>query len=324
MVINKKKRVKKRAIAMSFNWLFAILAGGFILFLAIYGTVKIMEGGSNTDNTETAAKLAGILDPLGSGLASGKSASVNFNQDTKTYYRCESRSKFGDMSIAFSQRGIGDRYSEKGQFIDTNKYIFAEREIEGKKLYVYSKPFEMGFKIDDLIVISSKDYCFYQAPNEIKDEVKGLNIENIKLIDNLKNCTGTTVCFGSRTNCDISVYGMCENYNCDSKYDYGKVIKNKKEVYYVDSLMYGAIFSSNEIYECNIKRLMKRFVALSSVYMDKIKIIELKGCSSNIETDLTGMLAIARTINNSQGIYSMSQLTQTMDAKNSASICKLY
>lgn len=316
---------QKRGIALSFNWMFAIIAGIVILFLAIYATAKIIGVGEYKIYTETAAKLTGLLDPMGTGLASGKSAQINFKKETRTYYGCSDSGIFGKNTIAFSEQTFGNKFGEKGGEINTKKYVFAEQVVEGRQLNLFSKPFFMPFKIDDIIVISGGGYCFVDAPNEIKEEVLGLGIENIYFSDNLNNCTGIKVCFDFNAGCDISVYGMCEGYNCESRYDYGKIFRGSRVLYYTDSLLYAAIVSSPEIYECNLKRLMKRFVELSDVYLDKIKIIELKGCSSNIGADLINMKGLARELETSEDLFVLSQQADIVDAKNTATgVCRLY
>jgi len=313
----------KRGIAMPFNWIFAIIAGVVILFLAIYGISRYISTSEYQISTETAAKLAGLLEPMGTGLASGKSYVINFKKDTRTYYDCSDAGVWGKNTIAFSEKTFGG-WGEKGGKINTKKYVFADEIIEGKQLNLFSKPFKMPFKIDDIIVISGRDYCFYQAPNEIKDEVQGLGIENIYFSDDLKNCSGVKVCFGSNAGCDISVYGMCEGYNCENKYDYGKIIKKGKSLYYDSSLIYAAIMSSPEIYECNLKRLMKRFVELSDVYIDKIKIIKMKGCDSNVEADLNIMKAMAGSLETSEDLFVLSQEAEKINAKNQGAVCGLW
>jgi len=81
MKINRmKKRVDKKAIAMSFNWIFAIIAGGFILFLAIFAAGQFIRTGEQTIYTETAASLISLFDPLETGLASGKAHEIGFKK----------------------------------------------------------------------------------------------------------------------------------------------------------------------------------------------------------------------------------------------------
>jgi hypothetical protein len=230
---------------------------------------------------------------------------------------------FGKQTIAFSEKTFGG-WGEKGGEINSIKYIFAEEMIEGKSLYLSSMPFEMPFKVDDLIFISGKNYCFYQAPNEIKKNIQNLNLANIYVTDNSndENCTGTKVCFGSE--CEISVYGLCEDFECESKYDYGKVFKENKVLYYDNNLLYAAIFSSPKIYECNVKRLMKKFSELADVYTKKIDIIELKGCSSTLEPDLLIMIEDARALKSSEDLYILSLKAESIDKKNPTGVCSLY
>ncbi len=315
---------QKRGIAMPFNWMFAIIAGIVILFLAIYGTAKFIETSEYRVSTETAAKLATLIEPMGTGLASGKSDQINFKKDARTYYGCSDLGVFGKNTIAFAEKTFGNKFGEKGGEINTKKYVFAESVIEGKQLNLFSKSFEMPFKVADIIVISGGDYCFYQEPNEIEDEVLGLGIKNINFSEDLGACAGIKVCFGSNLGCDISVYGMCEDYNCESLYDYGKVFRRSDVLYYTDSLLYAAIVSSPEIYECNLRRLMKRFNELSLIYIDKIKIIELKGCSSNIEADLREMMVLAKGLETSEDLFLISQKAEVVDAKNQGAVCRIY
>ncbi len=319
----KNKKRDKRGIAMPFNWLFAIIVGVIILFIAIYATAKIIMGSEYQIYTETAAKLDILLDPIRPGLASGKSEQINFKKETRTYYTCSDLGTFGKQTIAFSEKTFGD-YQEKGGEINSIKYIFAEEMIEGKNLYLFSMPFEMPFKVDDLIFISGNEYCFYQAPNEIKEEIQNLNLKNIHFTESSgdKNCTGTKVCFGSK--CEISVYGLCEDFTCGSNYDYGKVFKNNKISYYDDSLLYATIVSSPEIYECNVKRLMKKLSELADVYTKKIDIIEMKDCGSIIEPDLLIMMQDAKALKSSEDLYLLSLKAESIDKRNPTGSCSLY
>jgi len=309
----------KKGFEMSFNWIFAIIAGVFILFIAIYATGKIIKGSEYQINTETAVKLDSLLDPIRPGLASGKSAQINFKKETRTYYACNEFGTFGKQTIAFSEKMFGG-WGEKGLEIKSIKYIFAEDVIEGKNLYLFSMPFEMPFKIDDLIFISGKNYCFNQVPNEIKSEIENLNLKNVYLDD--ENCTGTEVCFGSQ--CEISVYGMCNDISCKSMYDYGKVFKDDRILYYDNKLLYAAIMSSPDIYECNIKRLMKKFSELADVYTKKINTISLKGCGSTLGPDLSIMITEARALKSSEDLYSLALKAEGLEKRNPVGACSLY
>lgn len=319
-----KIRGDKRAIEMGFNWMFAIIVGVVIIFIAIYGTSKFINTSQYKVSTETAAQLDTILDPLRPGLADGKAKTIGFKKDTRTYFECSDAGDFGKNKIAFSEKTFGD-FSDKGGFIDSQKYIFSEKMIEGKELNIFSKPFFFPFKTDDIIVISGENYCFINAPNEIENEILGLGMKNIKIAESVNdvNCSGVNVCFDSQ--CDISVYGMCED-NCESNYDYGKVFKRGETIYYSNSLLYAAIMSDIDIYNCNLKRLMKRVYLLGGIYLDKTEIMELNGCSSKIKIELDVFRNQAKELETSEELFLLSLKSKNIDKANQAtsSACKLY
>ena len=113
----------------------------------------------------------------------------------------------------------------------------------------------------------NKEYCFINS-EDLRNRVSGHRIF-------FGNCSQNSVkvCFESASDCDIEVEGLCDDYRCDSEYDYGYVVKNNIRLYYVGDLLYGAIFSSPEIYECNVKRLMKRLIQQALIYKDEIFLI---------------------------------------------------
>jgi len=320
----------KRAIEMGFNIMFAIFAGIVILGLAIYGATKIITTSEKAISTETSAKIISLLDPLETGLASGKSEQIKFKKDVRVFLECKELENhpFGMQTISFSEQSIGDKFGERGGEVPIyNKYVFSKNTFEGSELNIFSKDFSMPFKVADLIVINTEKYCFYSAPNEIKDDVENLNLQNIKFSDDLQNCTGVKVCFDvDSSDCDIVVFGNCGGSDCESDYDYGKVSKGIEDIYYTDNLLYAAIFSSTSSYECNLKRLMSKFNELSLVYIDKIKIIQRKGCSSDIEIKLRGLMESAKSLSSSRDIIDLARVAKEIDKTNqaTASACRLY
>ena len=321
---NQKKRINKKAIEMSFNWIFALVAGGVIIFLAIFGVSRFIQTGEKAISTETAAQVISLLDPFETGLASGKSSLIDFKKDSRIYFDCSEldNKPFGRETISFSEQSLGEKYGEKSEPVSIkNKYVFADDLVEGKKLFIFSMPFSMPFKVADIIGISSKNYCFYKAPNKIQDDFGELNLKNVYFSDDLKNCTEMeTVCFGSGNDCDIDVFSN------DETYEYGRVAKGKKEMVYVDNLLYAAIFSSSEIYECNVKRLMSKFNELSLIYINKIDIIERKGCSSSIGSKLSVIRGSAGRLQSSDELLALFEQIDEIGLINQGTSegCKLY
>ncbi len=304
---------------MSFTWIFAIIAGVIIIFLAIYGVSKIIDTGKNIKYTEAAAEIIALLNPFESGLSSGKSAELDFKKQAEIYFQCAAFPlPFGKQKLAFSQEDLGK--DKTGEAVSFNNYVFADN-LKSKKLYVFSKSFNLGIKVTDLLIITDKNYCFKLAPNRIKEDIEKLGLTNIKL--DICEENDVNVCFGSY-DCDINVIGQCNDMDCEDKYEYGFVFKNNEKLYFVDSLLYGAIVSPLELYECNVKRLMGKTSQLAGVYIDKINIVKDKGCSSDMQGDLNSMIAQANSLNSSSQLVSLYNIGKNINNKNENAICKIY
>jgi len=322
--------MRKRGYEFNFAWLFAIIAGAVILFLAIYIAVKMVGTERYKLDTVTAKQLSIIFEPLETGLASGKSNIARLRDDTRIYNKCYS-ADFGKNRISLATKSsIGNAWSKPGVDIPiSNKYIFSNGTEEGRVIYFFSKPFRMPFKVSEIIFLSANSYCFVNAPEEIKNEVSGLNLENIKT----ENCSGNEirVCFGAGS-CDIRVEGACLDYTCESQYDKGIVVKDNDKLYYdgfasdseVDrSLMYAAIFSDKQIYECNIKRLMERLAEQALVYKDEASFLIGK-CSSVTGTSLIQLSGIAKSLTKSQDLTLVKVAAGNADKENSGAECRLW
>ncbi len=313
------KMRSKKAVEMNFTVIFSIIAGIAILVLAIYATSQFIRTRRYEIDTQTAAKLSILLDPLETSLEEGKSSIIRFDSETRIYNKCFDYGNFGKQTISISKKGrVGEEWQEPGG--DTqlyNKYIFSQDVEESEEFYVLTMPLKMPFKISDIILFLGEEYCFIQSPGDIEDELKGLNIRKINFTNQKTECSGGSkkVCFGQSAGCDIAVYSS-------DGFESGYVNKEGKTLYFTDSLIYAAIFSSPEIYECNIKRLMLRLVHLSLVYKDEIEIVERRGCNSLLDTHLSELISLARAEN--VQLASVKDKAEEINMVNSAAVCRLY
>jgi|TARA_Y100000310_G_scaffold246957_1_gene252460 hypothetical protein len=304
--------MKKGYLQISFAWIFAIIVGVFILFLAIFLTTKIIKTEEIALDSKTAKEIGVLLNPLETGFETGKVNSLSLPTDTRIYNRCNNNGEFGRQIIRISQKSFDEWTKTDVDVGFSNKYIFSENYVEGKKFYLFSKPFNFPFKATDLIYLTSqsKRYCFVNPPEDIKNEITSLKQENIQV----NNCSddSTEVCFNR--NCNITV-----NYN--GKY----VEKNNEKMHFEsDALMYSAIFSEKEIYECQIKRLMKRVGNLALLYKDKIGFVSQVGCNSNLESDLLQLNNLANNLENSGNLNSFILLTENIKERNNLAECKIW
>ncbi len=310
----------KKAFEIGFNLIFALIAGAFILFFAIFGATNFIKISETKVNTETAASLISLFDPLETGLASGKSSEITFAKKSKLNFYCdENKNYFGTMFLTFSEQSFGNKYGEEGKGISIkDKYVFSENELEGKKIYYFTKPLFIGFKVSDLLMIySDKNYCVYNSNEEFQNDIDGLNLKNIYFPNSTAKCEGIKVCFssisGTISKCDIKIF---ENDNY--------LIKQGKKMYFKNDLIIAAIFSSPEIYECNIKRIKTRYNELAKIYLSKIEILERYECDPQLEPKLAE--AINKKVENSRDLALFIEYIEDLDSINSRAKdgCKLY
>ncbi|MBM3228446.1 hypothetical protein FJZ20_00975 [Candidatus Pacearchaeota archaeon] len=305
----------KKAFQISFAWLFAIIVGAFILFLAIYGVTKIMKTGSDFTSARTGAEIGVLLNPLETGFESGRTSLLTMPVDTQIHNRCTETGTFGKQIIKISQKNFGKWSATDVDVGFANKYIFSDANVEGRNFLIFSKPFEFPFKIADLIYLTSSknSYCLVNAPSRIEDEISDLGQENLYL----ENCPANSinVCFGiysGTVECDIYV-----NENRKSVEKEGEIV-----YYETDALMYAAIFSDVDVYECQIKRLLQRLNELLTIYEDKNAIISLRGCSADV--DLFTLKSEIDRFGNSEDLMNVASIAEHINRQNNLENCKLW
>lgn len=275
------KMKNKKAFEFSFGWLFALLIGAVILFLAIYAVTNIVENLRLQKETETGKDIGTLLTPAETTLEKDKYGPIEVKQPTKIYNDCTLSGSFGSQLIGTKiKSGIGEAYRE-GDIIPSsfhNKYLFSSKEVPAREqFFLISKPFEFPFKIADIMVLWSVEqpYCFVDiihAPYPIPrlgTDLTSLFASNLSFLNSIDNCpiNSKKVCHSNNLNpkCDMTIYP-----------DY--VEKNDKKLYYVYStneenemaLLMAAVFSDAETYDCQIQRLIKRANNLATTYQKKI------------------------------------------------------
>jgi len=302
----------KRGFEMSFAWLFSLIVGAVILFLAIYFIMKFTSSENEIIGAKTSKELIILTNPLETSFESGKTLALNLPDRTRIYNGCNNEDVFGNQLIRVSQK-IFNKWSNTNLNVSSSsKYFFSDSYAEGKKFYIFSKPFEFPFKVSDLIYLTSseKDYCFKNAPEEIKEELKLLKQPNLLT----ENCgkESINVCFNSNRNCNVSV-----NFNLNY------VEKDNEKLFFEgDTLLYAAIFSDKEIYECQLKRLMQRTEQLALLYNEKSAFISRVNCNSNLE--LLELGNNARDFDTSNSLPAIFNLVNEIKEKNEMADCKLW
>jgi len=314
---------KKAYLQISFSWMFAIIVGAVILFLAIYFLTSFIKTGQKEQEFKASKEIGILLNPLEIGFEQGKQTQLTTSVNTRINPTCDLSGNFGRQGISVKEETYGEWSDSSDRVVFKNKYVFSEKNVEGKQFYLFSKPFEAPFKVSSIIYLFStkENYCFIGAPDDIKDEITNLDFKNI-LKD--ADCSGDEiqVCFDSNDNCDINVEysGL-----------YKRVIKNQAELYfYDDSLMYAAIFSDPEVYECQLKRLFMRARILSQLYGSKLALSSLSDCPNYLSEDLNNFIrqidfylaSEESTSKDLRGIFEF--LEQEVSLNNKFSNCRLW
>ena len=91
-------------------------------------------------------------------------------------------------------------------------------------------------------------------------------------------------------------------------------------------MLLAAIFSDNEIYECQLKRIMSRGAQLAELYRQKSLYLTTQGCSSGVilPSRLENYRFNAVGFSNSQNIQDVEQAARALESSNEALICKLF
>jgi hypothetical protein len=320
-----KIRNKKGALDISFGWIFAVLVGAFIIFLAIYGVVKFVNMQKNYVSSEGARSIGILTNPLETSFESGKRAMIVTGAETRIYTNCSNASTFGKQLIATSERSYNRWGEDPLETSFQNKYIFSKNPVDGKKFYVFSKPLNFPFKVGDLMYLTSATdkYCFVKPPHNIEEEISDLRggsiskDENFFLVNTKSQCgTGNiTVCFNGEIGCNVLVSMS------------SKMVKKRNEAVWFegDALMYAAIFSNKADYECQVDRLMNRTEQLFQIYSNKSKfILQKTGCNTELDVELIQMLALIKGFQDSEDLSVIYDLADDMGKKNEYAECKLW
>ncbi|MBU0907417.1 MAG: hypothetical protein KKD18_02470 [Nanoarchaeota archaeon] len=334
--------MEKRGYELSFSWIFTIIVGAFIIFLAIYFAIRLVSTEQFSREAKEGKSIGILLTPVETQVEEGKFAKILLRDKTVLFNKCEppaTTNPFGSQNIGTSVNPpIGQRVSLLNGTMSTfhNKYIFTSSYgIQGdEEMYVLSKPLWLPFKVADLLIIWSdqEKYCFKNpVPDAIKSRLQALNLEKVR-ISTTCDADEIDVCFTGGTSCTINV-----------DINQHKVTKvSAPPMYYLDSLeddpyamLYAAIFSDPANYECQKARILAHIRELIKLYLYKSEKIIVQGsttgCSSNSLTYL-GLLdtLVGRVLSGTSDLNDINQYVQSdPDFKNFQTIgggrgCELF
>ncbi|MBI3334415.1 hypothetical protein HYZ97_02925 [Candidatus Pacearchaeota archaeon] len=320
--------MKKGGFEFSFTWIFSLLVGAAVIALAIYGVSKLIGTERTVQDTQMAQELQIILSPLHTSVESGnRPKTLTFPSETRMTVSCSSKQPFGEQRISIASRSaLGEEWQSAGvENVIRGQYLFSEKILQGREIHVLVQPFFFPYKVTDSISIWSGDYCFVNPERNVEEILggTGLNVTSIRMVDALSQCSrnSTRVCFvhsdgstGSTQGCDTVVNTALQ-----------QVKKKGKIIYYEGSLLYGAIFSDPEVYECTVQRVMLKTQELAGIYAEKSNLLSgmSNGCSSALGSLVQGYQQTAR-INNSRELSRVEFAAAQLARQQQPLLCALW
>lgn len=274
--------MQKKGFEFSFTWIFVLIVGATILFIAIFMASRLINREGSIYNTEVAAELGAVLNPLETDGESAKYYPLSFPAQTRLTTTCDAGGTFGEQALSVSvQSGIGRKWQDQGlPYRVSNKFIFSGPLLEGKKIQVIATPLMLPFKIGDALTLYTQSYCFVAPPESFEDAIISLGADTIVEAATQSVCPpeSTSVCFGEN-GCDIVV-------DPSSTPHQGTLTKRGKTIVFSDGLFFPALVSDSAFYDCQLMRVRKRASELANLYAEKSSFLETRGCSTSLAPSL--------------------------------------
>lgn len=278
------RRGSKRGFQFSFAWIFAIIIGAIVIFLAVYAATQLVNTKRIEQESIAGKQISILTNPLGTNLESAKTAKIVVRSETRIFNDCENKpfQTFGRQGISTSiKSSIGEEWRPVPGVKSSlnNKYIFSNSTIQAnEEFYVLSKPLFFPYKIADLIIMwpDKKEYCFVRPPASMEQEIDDLDLENIQVKTSIGACNPRDIKVRFTNAPNHPDFDIIVNDNTKSVTH----VSLGETVYYADSfgvdknaLQYAAIFSDPKTYECQIGRIKKRAIELAGLYNQKAVLI---------------------------------------------------
>ena len=309
---------------MSFAWIFSIIVGAVIIFLALYAASRLAQTERYAGDSAAAGQLNVLLQPLTTaGETDSKPGNISFPGAARILPYCTIEGTFGKQEIRVATRsGVGTPWQEAGAAASSSeKYLFAEKSVEGTSFYTLVRPLNLPFKMGDVIALWSARYCFVNPPREISDDIEELHLDasNFIIAASSSACPAgsTTVCFlgASGGTCAVSVDTAGQ-----------RVIKQRQTLFYEPALFYAAIVSDPALYECQVQRMLKRGATLAVLYREKSEFIAARshtGCSAILQPALAAYAPLLQNATSRQIPLIHAQAQQIADSNTRLS-CPLW
>ena len=242
----------KKGIEITFNWIFVIIAGSVLLMFFLFFAWKQIGLFNKLGINEVVSTLNNEIDSFSIGISLNKVVELPKGVDIE--FKC------GEVLF-------------KGARKDTLHLIYADGNFR-EKFNLWTNAWIFPFKIDNLYYATNLNNKFYIIGNEnfffnIPDKFPKSNSLNqeIKKDDIIIDFGNSNLQARFREN---KVLVIDNSRNMITFYP-----ENKKEEFYGEEMIYGAMFSSYEEYSCLKKKALERLEIISNLYKKKAGLLKL-------------------------------------------------
>lgn len=254
--------MEKRGIAVSFKWIFALIAGMIIFLFIINFAYKHIFISESKTSTILLTNIEAQLDSIS--FADDFDTILDLNEKFKINLNCNS------LQIANIP-------------LKTNKIIFSPKTIESNNLKIWTRTWNYPFTITNFYYITNKDYYFIDPPYELLSQIP--ESFNIKTYPDTAEEDAEIVFFTKPAQYELEKY----------KEHKIKIINNNKVTfqsksadYFGDEMLLGAIFTDDIAkYNCLKQRALNKLKIIASVYQKKAQTLSQINCQDKYQLIIT-------------------------------------
>ncbi len=269
---------QKRAFTIQFSWIFILIVGFMVMLFVITSISKQGEVSTSDVNVEILQNVDSIISTSWQSVNTFKI--VNTPKITIEYI-CEDN--YSAYSVNSKLRRVDDLI------------IFAPKQIDGKKIFTWSKEYKMPMKIVNVLYLTNEKHKYIFVNSSTNNVMRFLssnfpenmtfetvnpgfdledgNFDMYTIISTDEDYNGAGVPASIRKKTKVVIIntssGNYQNGNV-SFYSFnneGLLEFDGEGVYLDESTLYGAIFSSGiSDYECTIDKLMRKSKNLYQIY----------------------------------------------------------
>lgn len=309
--------MQKKGFEFSFTWMFVLIVGAAILFLAVFMASRLITREEKTYNSEVAAELSAALTPIETSVEDEKYAPIRFPAETRVVNECDAEGTFGEQALSVTVRsGVGNEWAKTGiPYRSPYSFIFSPDSFQATQAHVIASSVALPFHVGNAVVLYAEGYCFVNPPETIEDTLVQLGAEGMTIAPSRSACPeqSISVCF-STNGCDIRV--DAEDLRR------GVVHKGTETLPFVEGLFYAALVAEPDLYTCQLTRIRKRTSEVAHLYAEKSAFLDARGCSSHLATDLE--LYRAHLLDADYSLDSLIAEAEVLQRTNDRLACTLF